>query len=153
GPVIASPCGPGPGWISTCTPGVNTLDTTTVVDVIINTPVGPMHIPHLSLSGPTSAQIGMPAVDADGLAFLNVSFSRHLSSVLPNGLPLTVDTTGTAKIFEQTPGSGTANSFFDIFVDLTLSGQHLQSPLLHGTADRNIIELPLGRPQSPVLIP
>jgi len=147
-PGLAASCGPGPGWVSQCQPSVNTLPTTTVLDVSINSPTGLVHFPNLLLSGLTTTQSGAPRVSPGDRTFLELLISRHVSAMLPNGSAITVDTTGTAIVIEQVPGSALADSFFDVFFDLTLNHQPLQTTALHGVPDRALTQLPLNLPQA-----
>src|SRR5262245_59887980 len=83
-PGLAASCGPGPGWVSQCQPSVNILPTTTVLDVTVNSPNGPVRFSNLLLTGLITTQTGTPGVDSEGRAFFSLDFSRSISAILPN---------------------------------------------------------------------
>jgi len=147
-PALALQCGPGAGWVAQCPAGVDRLlQTSSILDVSLLTPQGPLHFPHLTLSGPTEIHRGRPAVDSNGHAFIPMTLERHLAVTIPGLGSLTLANTGSGRIIEQQDDAALAESFFDLFLDLNLNGRALHSAhSVHAEADRLLIGLPVDTP-------
>lgn len=129
-------CGPGAGWVGTCSGGVDSFPSLGKVFVDIDNLDGDFDgTPdfELDLTGPTKIQRSDPFVNGDGLFQIDTEiFSLKLKGSSPIG-EITIkagDGIGNNQndgslyspgaIIEESPNSNVARSFFDIFAEIDL---------------------------------